>query len=369
MSAPLNSNECQKPLTGQSIANNIEQIGGAMGLSQECVKEAQNQFSAGQMSGSVNIPFADMKASASFTQADNKMRQAGCGQFFVNSSDQLTSTHNMVCTLEKNSNQTVMNINAGSIIRIDNEWSTDFAKIMSRNFKQASKEAAELRLAIIKNPPKTQAQADLFNSLVESAEATAKSFKPPSINVKDSVIEEVSASLNLINKLVIHTSGAIDQDVIKYDRRGVLYPLQTFSKKKKLNFKNIPFCIEASKSQDYKTLIRLANLLSPMVYNIDSHQRKVLHVAAVFACNFSNYMYMISDEILSKESIPLDILYPLIKETASKITKHKPKDVQTGPAARKDKSTIDTHLKYLNQGKNYDIYKILTKNIIANNEL
>ena len=189
------------------------------------------------------------------------------------------------------------------------------------------------------------------------------------LTVKDSVIEEVSASLNLINKLVIHTSGAIDQDVIKYDRRGVLYPLQTFSKKKKLNFKNIPFYIEASKSQDYKTLIRLANLLSPMVYNIDSHQRKVLHVAAVFACNFSNYMYMISDEILSKESIPLDILYPLIKETASKITKHKPKDVQTGPAARKDKSTIDTHLKYLNQGKNYDIYKILTKNIIANNEL
>jgi hypothetical protein len=143
-----------------------------------------------------------MKASASFTQADNKMRQAGCGQFFVNSSDQLTSTHNMVCTLEKNSNQTVMNINAGSIIRIDNEWSTDFAKIMSRNFKQASKEAAELRLAIIKNPPKTQAQADLFNSLVESAEATAKSFKPPSINVKDSVIENnTSLKLNSISTL------------------------------------------------------------------------------------------------------------------------------------------------------------------------
>jgi len=187
------------------------------------------------------------------------------------------------------------------------------------------------------------------------------------LTVKDSVIEEVSASLNLKNKLVVHTSGAIEQDVIKYDRRGVLYPLQTFSKEKKLNFKNIPFCIEASKSQDYNTLIRLANLLGPMVYNIDSHQRKVLHVAAVFACNFSNYMYMISDEILSKESIPLDILYPLIKETASKITKHKPKDVQTGPATRNDKSTIDTHLKYLNEGNNYDIYKILTENIIANN--
>lgn len=185
--------------------------------------------------------------------------------------------------------------------------------------------------------------------------------------VNDSVIEEVSASLKLENKLVVHTSGTIGQEVIKYDRRGVLYPLQTFSKEKKLNFKNIPFCIEASRSEDYNILMRLATLLGPMVYNINSHQRKVLHIAAVFACNFSNYMYMISDEILSKENIPLDILHPLIKETASKIAKHKPKAVQTGPAVRKDKSTIDAHLNYLNEGNNYDIYKILTKNIIAKN--
>lgn len=188
------------------------------------------------------------------------------------------------------------------------------------------------------------------------------------LTVKDSVIEEVSASLNLENKLVIHTSGAIEQDIIKHERRGVLYPLQTFSKEKILNFKNIPFCIEASKSEDYNLLMRLANLLSPMVYNINSHQRKVLHVAAVFACNFSNYMYMISDEILNKESIPLNILHPLIKETASKITKHKPKNVQTGPAVRKDESTIDTHLNYLKEGNNYDIYKLLTENILAQNK-
>ncbi len=187
------------------------------------------------------------------------------------------------------------------------------------------------------------------------------------LTVKDSVIEEVSASLNLKDKLIVHTSGAIDQDVIKHKRRGVFYPLQTFSKKKKLNFKGIPFCIEASKSEDYNTLMRLATLLSPIVYNINSHQRKVLHVAAVFACNFSNYMYMISDEILHKENIPLDILHPLIKETASKVSSYKPKDVQTGPAVRKDKEVIDTHLKYLKKGKNYDIYKLLSENIIHKN--
>lgn len=188
------------------------------------------------------------------------------------------------------------------------------------------------------------------------------------LTVKDSVIEEVSELINIKNKLIVHTSGAVEQDVIKHKRRGVFYPLQTFSKEKKLNFKNIPFCIEASTSEDYSTLMRLATLLSPKVYNIDSNQRKVLHVAAVFACNFSNYMYMISDEILSDSNIPLDILYPLIKETAIKISKHKPKDVQTGPAVRKDKSVIEEHLNYLNNGKNYDIYKLLSKSIIDKNK-
>ncbi len=188
------------------------------------------------------------------------------------------------------------------------------------------------------------------------------------LTVKDSVIEEVSELINIKNKLIVHTSGAVEQDVIKHKRRGVFYPLQTFSKEKKLNFKNIPFCIEASTSEDYSTLMRLATLLSPKVYNIDSNQRKVLHVAAVFACNFSNYMYMISDEILSDNNIPLDILYPLIKETAIKISKHKPKDVQTGPAVRKDKSVIEEHLNYLNNGKNYDIYKLLSKSIIDKNK-
>lgn len=185
--------------------------------------------------------------------------------------------------------------------------------------------------------------------------------------VKDAVIESVSKNLLLKDKLVVHTSGAIDQAKIKHERRGVFYPLQTFSKEKKLNFKSIPFCIEASKSQDYNTLMRLATLLSPKVYNINSHQRKVLHVAAVFACNFSNLMYMMADDILQKEKIPLDILQPLIKETALKITKLKPKEVQTGPAVRKDQSTINAHLDYLGKGVSFNVYEMLTQTITAKN--
>ena len=186
--------------------------------------------------------------------------------------------------------------------------------------------------------------------------------------IKDSAIEDLARNINLKGKLVVHTSGAIEQDVIPTKRRGVFYPLQTISKEKKLNFKTIPFCIEASKSEDYNLLMRLATLLSPMVYNINSHQRKVLHVAAVFACNFSNFMYMIADDILHKEDIPLDILQPLIKETAAKIKRHKPKGVQTGPAIRKDSETIEKHFEYLKEGNYYDIYKLLTESIISENE-
>jgi len=204
-----------------------------------------------------------------------------------------------------------------------------------------------------------------FTTRIEDITADADLYI---IAVKDSAIGEVANSLRLKGKLVVHTSGAIEQDVISTKRRGVFYPLQTISKEKKLNFKTIPFCIEASKSEDFNLLMRLATLLSPMVYSINSHQRKVLHVAAVFACNFSNFMYMMADDILHKEDIPLDILQPLIKETAAKIKKHKPKTVQTGPAVRKDSETIEKHIEYLKEGNYYDIYKLLTESIISKNE-
>ncbi len=188
------------------------------------------------------------------------------------------------------------------------------------------------------------------------------------IATKDSAIKKISESLNINNQLVVHTSGIEDINTIKHNRNGVFYPLQTISKKRKLDFKNTPFCIETSRSKDLSLLSSLAKLLGSKVYNINTHQRKVIHVAAVFACNFSNYMYMISEEILSKEKIPLEILNPLIQETANKINNHKPKDVQTGPAMRKDIYSIKKHLEYLKEGNKHDIYKLITENIIAINK-
>lgn len=204
MSAPLNSNECQKPLTGQNIAENIEQIGAAMGLSQECVKEAQNQFSSGQMSGSVNIPFVEMKASASFTQANNEMRQAGCGQFFVNASDQLTSTHNMVCTLEKNSNKTQISASAGGSISVTNDWSPEFFKIATDAYNTASANFTKLETAIANNPPQTEFQYRIQQDLLKSAKEVVARLKPnpPKLKVKESVLEnDVKLNVNSINNL------------------------------------------------------------------------------------------------------------------------------------------------------------------------
>lgn len=183
------------------------------------------------------------------------------------------------------------------------------------------------------------------------------------ISVSDAVIKEVASHPFFKDKFVVHTSGAFDINCLHVERAGVLYPLQTMSKEKEIDFKQIPFCVEASFSQDYSLLMQLAQQLTHHVYNIDSEQRKVLHVAAVFACNFSNYMYMIAEDILSKKDIPLDILKPLIKETALKAMDHKPAEVQTGPAIRGDENTIGKHLQYLEGSEYQSLYRILTESI------
>lgn len=186
--------------------------------------------------------------------------------------------------------------------------------------------------------------------------------------ISDKSIAEIANSLPIENNLVVHTSGAVHQDLIPQDRRGVFYPLQTFSKGKEIDFKGIPFCVEANHENDKKTLIKLAKTLSISVHEISSEQRKTLHLAAVFANNFSNYMYSISEEILSVDNISFDILKPLILETANKIIYHSPKESQTGPAIRDDQTSIDTHLNDLNNGNYYDIYKMLTEKLRAENK-
>ena len=187
------------------------------------------------------------------------------------------------------------------------------------------------------------------------------------IAVSDVAIAEISAKITCENQLVAHTSGSFSINGLDdKNRKAVFYPLQTFSKSKKVDFKEVPICLEAQNNADYEILEKVANSISDKIYKIDSQQRKSLHLAAVFVCNFTNHLYKIGNDICNENKVDFDILKPLIQETANKIISLTPEKAQTGPAIREDISTINDHLKLLTNENQKDIYKLLTKSIIDN---
>ncbi|WP_281239566.1 Rossmann-like and DUF2520 domain-containing protein [Flavobacterium praedii] len=184
------------------------------------------------------------------------------------------------------------------------------------------------------------------------------------IAVSDDAIASVSSQLPFENRLVVHTSGSAPLTILdNKNRKGVFYPLQTFTKGKTIDFNAIPFCLETQNESDYEILEKVAKSISQSVYKIDSHQRKALHVAAVFVNNFTNYLYQLGNDICQENHVPFDILKPLILETAQKLLTLSPKEAQTGPAKRNDISTIEAHESFLSNENQSTIYKILTQSI------
>ncbi|MGB3946541.1 MAG: F420-dependent NADP oxidoreductase [Bacteroidia bacterium] len=220
----------------------------------------------------------------------------------------------------------------------------------------------------------------VYSQHLEHADALAKLVKAQSIDsielidkmadiyivaVKDDAIEVVVKQLQLSDKIVAHTSGSIDMKALKNASKnyGVFYPLQTFSKNKKVDFKTVPICLEANNSDTFTVLLNLAQI-STNVQSINSKQRKSIHLAAVFACNFSNHLYAIADTILQKNKLSLELLKPLIEETAQKIKTTAPVLAQTGPAVRNDKKIMKNHLEMLSSNSDYQkIYELLSKSI------
>jgi predicted short-subunit dehydrogenase-like oxidoreductase (DUF2520 family) len=149
-------------------------------------------------------------------------------------------------------------------------------------------------------------------------------------------------------------------------RKAVFYPLQTFTKNKPIDFSEIPICLETQHQSDYKILETVAKSISQKVFSINSEQRKALHVSAVFVNNFVNHLYQIGNEICIENNIDFEILKPLILETAKKIETLSPKQAQTGPAKRNDNATIESHLAFLIDENQKEIYKILTQSIQEN---
>ncbi|MGB0839721.1 MAG: Rossmann-like and DUF2520 domain-containing protein [Chitinophagales bacterium] len=189
--------------------------------------------------------------------------------------------------------------------------------------------------------------------------------------VRDDAIKEVAQKLStlslLSNAIVCHTSGATPSTVLaQHASFGVFYPLQTFSRNKSVDFNNVPFCIDGNSDMVKQTLTQLAQQLSEKVYAIDDKQRQYLHIAAVFANNFTNHLCTLSEQICEQHQVPFDILRPLILETALKIQHQSPSISQTGPAIRGDKQTIDKHLNLLEGNQQYFLaafYKMMSKAI------
>lgn len=184
------------------------------------------------------------------------------------------------------------------------------------------------------------------------------------ISVSDKAIEEVSNQIPFTDKLVVHTSGTMDFRVMHpKNKRGVFYPLQTFSKSKEVDMKSVPFCLETENEEDFKLVENLAENLSNSVYKINGEQRKSLHISAVFVSNFVNHMYQIGNVLCEENNVPFAILQPLIEETASKIKTLSPTEAQTGPAIRHDEPTIEKHLEAIENPAYRELYQKITLSI------
>ena len=184
-------------------------------------------------------------------------------------------------------------------------------------------------------------------------------------SLKDTVLSDVISKVKPNNGMWVHTAGSMPMSVFEgYAQRfGVLYPLQTFSKGRNVNFDVIPIFLEANTDKNADYLKNIASALSENVRFMSSEKRRSLHLAAVFACNFTNHIYTLSYKLLENESIPVDVLLPLIDETVSKIHSMPPAAAQTGPAIRYDENVINKHLAMLDDPDMQAIYRLLSQSI------
>lgn len=184
--------------------------------------------------------------------------------------------------------------------------------------------------------------------------------------LKDQALETVIRAVPANNGLWLHTSGSMPMQVFAgyTERYGVLYPLQTFSKSREISFQGIPLFIECHREEDKNCLEDLARRLSGKVCELSSEKRRSLHLAAVFACNFTNHIYALAEEILAKEGLSRDYLFPLIDETAAKVHELPAQEAQTGPAIRYDENIINKHLGMLADDPDVQtLYRLLSQSI------
>jgi len=191
------------------------------------------------------------------------------------------------------------------------------------------------------------------------------------IAATDDAIQEIAQEIALPeDAILVHTSGAQPLSLLGYaatTRTGIFYPLQTFSKSRKVDLATVPFFVESENAETEKILTAMAKTLSKHVFKITSEERKALHVAAVFASNFTNHMLLLAQEVMKDNKLSFDWLKPLILETISKSLAIGPENAQTGPARRGDFETLDRHMEFLAEEEDEEVaelYKVISQHII-----
>ncbi len=217
-----------------------------------------------------------------------------------------------------------------------------------------------------------QALAKLLNSTgTDSLEAVVDHADLYLLAVSDAVIPEVAAQLpQELEGLVVHASGATHLDVLaRFRHAGVIYPIQTFSKSVDLELIETPFAVEAREPADTSTLITFMSAISNRVFEGSSEQRMAMHLAAVFANNFSNALFQVAYDLLTQHDLPFDLIHPIILQTAEKVQNNEPRAVQTGPASRNDQNTINKHLQFISSNPDWQsIYQKISDLIVKRKE-
>lgn len=209
--------------------------------------------------------------------------------------------------------------------------------------------------------------AELTNSKATDLKSLCKNADLVIIAVSDDAIAEVAQQIPEGDYIVVHTSGSVSIDVFadKYKNFGVLYPIQSFSKSKKVDIKKIPILIEGNNTQTAIQLESFARKFSARVEIMDSDMRGYLHLSAVIANNFVNFLAAKSYDFLESNDIDGSLLQPLLQETIDRLKTHHPREMQTGPAKRNDNKVIDKHLKQLESNpKLQSLYRLISQQII-----
>lgn len=183
------------------------------------------------------------------------------------------------------------------------------------------------------------------------------------VAISDDAINTVNQLLKNIDSLIVHTSGSVSIDQLNFKRTGVFYPLQTLSKGHRINFREVPICIEAKNGEDLELLHQIGSEISNKVLEVSSEQRLSLHVAAVLVNNFTNHLYHMANLICNEQKVPFSILEPLILETSAKISELSPYEAQTGPAKRSDNKTMQAHISLLQNPLHKEIYELISTSI------